>query len=325
MKRLKLGVLGCASIAERLMIPAILQLQEDFEIVGVASRSLDKAKRYCSQFNLPPVNGYQTLLDNPEIDVIYMPLPTGLHEEWIVKCLYANKHILAEKSIAMDFASAQKIVSIAKSKGLVLMESFMFCYHSQHNYSKKLISSGAIGSLRLFRSQFGFPPLEKNNFRYDPQIGGGALLDAGAYTVRAAQLFLGNNLEVLSSELTMDSNYGSDIYGSASLLSEQGIVAQLSFGFDNFYQCNYEFWGSKGRLKALKAFTPKPTEKPLLKIQSQGKSDNLELDANNHFKETLLVFRNAVIGGETALHYNDILMQSDLLTKIKKAAKVNYI
>jgi len=193
MGKIKMGVMGCANIAKRSVIPEI-KLIEDFELSAVASRSKEKADAFAKHFNCEGIDGYDNLLKRDDIDAIYMPLPTGMHEEWVLKTLEAGKHILIEKSLAVDFSSAQKMVEKAKEKGLLIMEDFMFLYHSQHQFVKDLISKGEIGELRCFRSSFGFPPFPPGNFRYDRNMGGGALLDAAAYTVRASQLFLGMDL-----------------------------------------------------------------------------------------------------------------------------------
>ena len=108
--------MGCANIAQRLMIPAIKQMPSQWELVAVASRTYKKAEDYSNQFGCEAVIGYDKLLQRDDIDAIYIPLPTGLHKEWISKSLLAGKHVYAEKSIAMTSADAQNMVQIAKEK-----------------------------------------------------------------------------------------------------------------------------------------------------------------------------------------------------------------
>ena len=317
MKKLGIGIMGCAGIAQRLMIPAILSLPDLFELKAVASRSKEKAESFGDLFGITAVTGYNELLEREDIDVIYMPLPAGLHEEWVIRSLQAGKHVLAEKSLALNYGSACRMAALAFEKGLVLMESFMFCYHAQHQWAKDQLSGDQIGDIRLFRSQFGFPPLDKSNFRYHKNLGGGALLDAGAYTVKAAQLFLGNDLKLLNAVLYIDQENTVDIYGNCTLISQKGIVAQLSFGFDNFYQCNYEFWGSKGRLKAEKAFTPKPGEKPVMLLEKQGASEKIIMEPDDHFAGILKEFYTSVVTRQHQLHIDALLAQSKLLSDIQ--------
>ena len=128
-------------------------------------------------------------------------------------------------------------------------------------YNRMLVvEDGRIGSLRLLRASFGFPPLDKDNFRYDPTLGGGVLIDAAAYMVKVSQFWLGGNLKVKAATL----NYvnGVDIHGGAYLTGENGEISEVAFGMDNFYQCNYELWGSEGKITADRAYTAPPGFKP---------------------------------------------------------------
>lgn len=316
MKKLTIGVLGCANIAKRSVIPAILAIPE-LELVAIASRTLPKANEFAQLFNCEAVEGYQNLLDRKDIDAIYMPLPTGLHEEWVLKALDAGKHVLIEKSLAMNFASAQLMVKKAKEKGLLIMENFQFSYHGQHQFVKQLMADGKIGELRCFRSSFGFPPLVNDNFRYNKTLGGGALLDAAAYTVRASQLFLGNDLTVAASNLNYE-NTEVDLFGGAYLQSKTGAFSEVAFGFDNFYQCNYELWGSKGKIIAQRAFTPSPDFKPTITLEIQGEVFNYEVDAENHFVSILNEFKRCIFDGDLEDKYTEVLNQSRLLQELKE-------
>lgn len=316
MQKLRIGVLGCANIAKRSVIPAILAIP-DFELRAVASRTPEKAQEYANLFCCEAVVGYQNLIKRKDIDVIYMPLPTGLHEEWVLKTLEADKHILIEKSLAMNYSSAEKMVQKAKEKGLLIMENFMFLYHNQHQLIKQYLTEDKIGEIRCFRSSFGFPPLPSDNFRYNRELGGGALLDAAAYTVRASQLFLGNDLKVEAAALNYNEN-GVDIFGGAFLKNNNGLFSEVAFGFDNFYQCNYEIWGSKGKIIAHRAFTPAPDFKPLITIEQQGKIEEINAPAENHFIAILTEFKRCVIENNFENKYTEILNQSRLLEGIRK-------
>ncbi len=189
MNNLRMGVMGCANIAWRAMIPAMIACKE-IHLVAIASRTREKAQKFADQFNCDAIVGYEHLLGRDDIDAVYMPLPTGLHDEWVAKTLEAGKHILVEKSFAENYASARSMVSLAQEKNLLVMENFLFPHHAQHAWVSDLIARGELGEIQLLRSTFGFPPLPRDNFRYNKALGGGALLDAGAYVVKAATLFL---------------------------------------------------------------------------------------------------------------------------------------
>jgi len=315
--KIKIGVMGCANIAKRTVIPTIKSL-DAYELVAISSRTPKKAQEFAQLFNCEAITGYGNLLTRNDIDVVYMPLPTGLHEEWVLKTLDAGKHILIEKSLAENYASAQKMVEKAKAKQLLIMEDFMFLYHSQHQFVKDLIAQGEIGELRCFRSSFGFPPFrDEGNFRYNKSLGGGALLDAAAYTVRASQLFLGDDLTVEAARLNVTEGKEVDIFGGAFLTNPAGIVAELAFGFDNYYQCNYELWGSKGKIVAHKSFTPRSNEKPLITLEKQDLKQQFNVDQDDHFKNIFTEFARCVRESNFESKYREILNQSQLLQAVR--------
>ena len=314
--KLNIGVLGCANIARRSVIPAILELDE-FNLVAVASRTQEKASAFAKEFGCEAIEGYDNIVNREDIDAIYLPLPTGIHEEWVLKCLDNGKHLLVEKSFAQDFSSADKMISKAKENNLLVMEDFMFKYHSQQKTILDIYESGKIGELRCFRSSFGFPPFpDQENFRYKKPLGGGALLDSAAYTIKASQMFLENNLQVRAAQLNYQDR-DVDIYGGAFLADDSGLIAEVAFGFDNFYQCNYELWGSKGKLIANKSFTPKAHEKPTITLEVQGNSEIIELEADNHFIKILKAFSENIQKGSFESHYEELLRQSKLLDQVK--------
>ena len=317
MRKIKIGVLGCADIAKRMVVPSLLKTDK-FEIVAFGSRSIEKATQYSNLFGGKPVEGYEELIKLKEVEAIYIPLPTGLHFEWILKCLENNKHIFCEKSIANNFIEVSKIIEIAKSKKLCVFENFMFPYHSQIQFVDDLIKNDEIGEVRLLKSSFGFPIFNfETNIRYKKKLGGGALLDAGAYTLMASQLFLGKNQKVISSCLN-NLGYEVDFSGSITLLNEDNIVSQLSFGFDNFYQNNIEIWGTKGKILIDRAFTSGPDYSPLVIVNKSGVTENYQLPKDNHFIKILNEFYSAIIQGNYSSQFDKIISQANLLTQTKE-------
>lgn len=318
-KKIRIGVLGCASIARRSMIPAILELGGHFELAGIASRDAAKADGWAAEFGCAAYDGYAQLVAAPDVDALYIPLPSGLHKEWINQALLVGKHVYAEKSIASCYADADAMVANADMHGLALMEGFMFQYHSQHQQVKQLLASGAIGELRHFYSSFGFPPLPDGDFRYDNELGGGVLLDAAGYPLRAAHFLLGEQFEVRAATLHHDAAKGTQTYGSAFLANQHGVGASLAFSFDNFYQCRYELVGQAGKITAERAFTPRPDFSPKIVIETSSGTHVIEAAPDNHFVKALLTFHAAIDSSETRVAlYREILLQSKSLAQIKK-------
>lgn len=319
MTKIRIGVLGCAAIARRSVIPAIKKLSSKFELVCVASRDEDKAIEFAKEFDCKPIVGYDNALEE-KLDAIYMPLPTGMHDQWVEKAQNKGLHIYAEKSIALNAKGAELMVSKARSKSLSLMEGYMFQYHPQHAIVKDLLQNREIGDLRCFRGSFGFPPLGDGNFRYDSQIGGGVLHDAAGYPLRAAYFILGDDLEVTGSSLFFDEKTNSETFGSAFLKGPNGLGAQIAFGFDNFYQCNYEIWGSKGKITLDRAYTPGANFSPTIVLEKSGEvAKEIKVAPCDHFEKAFEVFYESIFDAKIReKNYCDILIQSTSLQKIKQ-------
>jgi NDP-hexose-3-ketoreductase len=321
--KIRIGVVGCANIASRSVMPALLASKE-FELVAVASRSGAKAAATAATFACEAIEGYQALLDREDIDAVYVPLPTGLHEEWILRAIRSGKHVLTEKALAVDLASADRLLTASRECERVLMEDFMYRYHSQHRFVREHLDRGTIGSLRLLRAAFGFPPLASGNFRYKKALGGGVILDAAAYTVNVALWLLGHDLEVSSADIFVDRAEEVSLYGAASLRSAGGLTAQLGFGFCNFYQCTYELWGSKGSLLCDRAFTAPPTFSPKVRIATQGETTEYTLAPDNHFVNIVLEFARCIRNRDFTAHHETMYHQSRLLTALEQTAQVTY-
>lgn len=317
---LRIGILGCASIADRFVIPAILS-NPRFTLKAVASRTQERAETFATKFGCAPTT-YENLIDDQEIDAIYLPLPTGLHYEWALKCLKGGKHLLVEKSFTENSEQTRQVVEFARSKGLLLMENFQFQFHSQHRWVTEKISAGEIGEIRSFRSAFGFPMFKpEDNIRYDPSLGGGALLDSGAYTLKATTFILGEGFDVLAASMQMHDEFGVDFFGGGLLANSSGLTSQVTFGFDNFYQCNYEVWGSMGKILVERAFTAGPGVQPKVILEKQNERHEFVLPPDNHFSNLLTHFADCVEQASFEEDYGKITEQSRLIQQFRDAAQ----
>lgn len=304
-------------MAERCMMPAIKATNE-FELTAIASRTKEKAETFAEKFSCEAIEGYAKLIDRDDIDAVYIPLPTGLHEEWIINALNKGKHVLAEKSLTTDYTSAKRIINEAETRQLLVMEDLMFPYHRQHAFVEKLIRDGEIGDIHFFKSSFGFPARSKDDIRYNKVLGGGALLDAGAYVIKAVQLFLGSSLILGSAFLKYDRQLGVDIYGGAIMKNEKEQIAHVSFSFDNYYQCSYEIWGTKGKITADRAFTPTSNFAPTIRLERQDHKQEFAIKPDNHFVNILKEFHRAIEEKDFHRHWEDALEQASLLDLIRK-------
>jgi dTDP-3,4-didehydro-2,6-dideoxy-alpha-D-glucose 3-reductase len=321
-QRIRIGILGCAKIARRSVAPALHKLADRFELRAVASRSDAKAQGFAAEFGCEAVCGYAALLAREDIDAIYLPLPTGLHRQWIGQAIAAGKHVYAEKSFAASLDETQALVDAARRQGVALLEGYMFLYHRQQAVVAECLRSGAIGALRHFHGSFGFPPLPADDFRYDEDVGGGVLMDAAGYPLRAAHLLLGEGLSVRGASIRRDARTGTSLWGSALLADDNGLGASIAFGFDNFYQCRYELWGATGKLVAERAYTPGPAFSPRLVLETAGDRREILVEPDDHFVGALRAFAQAIgEPGRRAAHYREILVQSRSLQAIRDLAQ----
>lgn len=325
MKALRIGVMGCASVAKRLVIPAIREVQH-LQLVAVASRYKHKADEYAAEFDCIPVYSYEHLLKMNEVDAIYMPLPTGLHHEWAHRALDAGKHVFMEKSLASNYIEAKTIVEKARKNNLLVMENYMFEYHSQQSAVKELIQA-KIGEVRLFRASFGFPPLPSSNFRYDSKLGGGALLDAGGYVLKALSVFFKDHIPKVTSASLTYGEQGVDIAGAVSVNMMNGvgcIPAHLAFGFDHFYQCNIEIWGSKAKLSTDRTFTAGKSYLPNVKVETANGVESIVLPTDNHFQNILSIFASKCIENrDHESEYAAILKQALLQDQVRQISSTS--
>ncbi|MDP3947262.1 MAG: Gfo/Idh/MocA family oxidoreductase [bacterium] len=333
-KKVRIGILGCANIAERYAIKAF-QAIGNAEVRGIASRDTAKAKEWASRFSSDGdiiAHSYDSLIVSQEIDAVYIPLPIGLHKEWVLKAAAEKKHVLCEKSLAESFASAKEIVESCRGNGVVLYENFMGDFHPQHEKVLSLISAGAIGRPFLFESRFGFPPLHEDNIRYDQGLGGGSLNDAGAYTVFMARKILRNEPLAITCALFRDRGKNVDTGGSAMLEFPDGQTAFVAFSFDAMYQNNYSVWGARGLAKVDRAYSIPPDMKPIIELVTNTNHKEttsvVDAPAANHFELIFYDFCDTVLnqekrGDKIGKTYARLMTQARILEAMRVAAKEN--
>ena len=194
-RKLQWGILSTAHIARRL-IPAI-RAAERAELRAVASRKAGRAESYAAQWQIPRAYGsYEALLEDPDIDVVYIPLPNSLHAPWTVRAAEAGKHVLCEKPLALSVAECDQIIAAAASAGVVVAEAVMYLYHPLLHKARQLVADGAVGQPRLVRGTFSVFLGRPDDVRWKPELGGGALWDLGSYPVSFIRYIAGEPDEV---------------------------------------------------------------------------------------------------------------------------------
>lgn len=316
----RMGVLGCASIALRRVLPAMAEA-EGIELTVLASRDPARARAVAGTYGCAAAGGYDDVLARSDVDAVYVPLPTGLHAHWAGRALAAGKHVLVEKPLTGDPATAAGLVGRARQAGLWLLENFMFLHHHQHERIRAMVTGGRIGATRVFSAGFGIPPLPAGDVRYRPELGGGALLDVGVYPIRAASYFLGDELDVVGSVLRTDPATGVDVAGHTLLSTPAGVTAELSFGFEHAYRNRYALWGETARISLDRAFTPPPSWQPRVRVDSQDRTEELTLPADHQFRNIAEFFARSVReNADYAQAADAIVRQARLVDRVRAQA-----
>jgi xylose dehydrogenase (NAD/NADP) len=244
------GVLGTAQIAKVCVIPAILKSKNGM-LQAIASRDLAKAQALVAKHRQGiAYESYATLLEDPEIDAVYIPLPNQLHKEWTIKALEAGKHVLVEKPFAMNASEAVAMAEAAQRHNRLLMEAFMYRFHPRSQRIKQLVEQGALGQISLIRSAFTFPVKRdgSNERLFLPEMGGGSLWDVGCYGVSVARWLLCDEPTTVSAQAAY-SESGVDINFIGTLRFASGALAVVESSFTAALQQTFSVIGESGAIE----------------------------------------------------------------------------
>lgn len=252
MDKVNWGVLGAANIAYEEVVPAIRRTKYG-EVIAVASRNKEKAVK----FNVPTIyESYDELLNDANIDAVYIPLPNALHKEWVIKAMNHKKHVLVEKPATLTSEDMKEIKNCSIQNDVVFMEAFMYQFHSQHEYVKKLLDSGEIGDYQHIKAHFSFKLDNKQDIRLDKDLGGGAFWDLGCYGIHAVTQIVGMKPNRVSMMGKVPKEYDVDTTSVAFFTDENNRTAEVSASFEGSFTDRYEIFGEKGAIKVEKAFRP---------------------------------------------------------------------
>lgn len=294
----------------------------DAEFEKVRNGERKKAENFHCLYGGEIFENYASLIDNPNVDAIYVPLPPALHFKWAELALKKGKHVLVEKPSTTSGKDTEKLIALAKEKGLALHENYMFVFHNQLKVIKSVVDSGKLGDVRLYRLDFGFPRRAMNDFRYSHKMGGGALLDCGGYTLKYATILLGGNVSLEYARINYSNEFDVDIYGSAALSNKAGQVVQVGFGMDNEYKCTLEIWGSEGRLVTGRILTAPAGFSPSYEFIQGNKSELVDLPSDDTFLKSLQFFNNCISDLKVREEsFKMIQKQADLIDEFRRISK----
>ena len=265
MPKIRWGVLGVSHFAVTKTIPAFQRCRLG-EVAAIASRELTKAQAAARDLGIPRAYGsYEDLLADPEIDVIYNPLPNHLHVPWSIRAAEAGKHVLCEKPIGLNAADALPLIAARDRTGVVIGEGFMIQTAPQWVRAMELAHSGRIGTRRAVIGTFGYFKRDADNVRNIRRIGGGGLLDIGCYPIKASRMFFGEEPVRAAGTLVRDPDFDTDILTSALLEFPSGQCA-FTVGTQVVPCQGIQFLGTTGRLELEIPYNPLPDRPTRLRI-----------------------------------------------------------
>ena len=258
-KVLNWGLLSTARINRSLIPP--LRVSKRNQLLAVGSRSQETADQYAREGKIPRAHSsYEALLADPEIDVIYNPLPNHLHAEWTIKAVEAGKHVLCEKPLALSVDEVDAIQAAARKHGRVVAEAFMYRHHPQTLKVQELVQSGALGTLQLIRGAFRYVLSSEGNVRLNPEWGGGSIWDVGCYPISYARTVVGEApLEVFGWQVTGQTGIDETFVGQMRF--DNDILGQFDSSFAIPFHVFMEIIGDEGTLNIPNPYKPGVDEK----------------------------------------------------------------
>jgi NDP-hexose-3-ketoreductase len=313
MAPLRFGLIACSSIARRRLLPA-LQRVAGAKLVRIGSRDPENAARIAAEFSAERSGTYQEVLEDPQVDAVYLSTPPGLRLEWVKKAARANKHILCEKPAFMHANQAREAVDTCRRHQVRLFENYVFKYHPQHAQIRSLIESGRIGAPRFFQSEFTYPRPPENDIRLNPDLAGGVFHDSAGYPVAAALMHIRSRPVAISCRQGRDASTGVDDNFAATIHFCGGETAQLFVGFGLHYRSRYAIAGALGRIESERAFSVLPDKPVTVALETESGLEKLPVEPADQFQLMIEAFcagvRGTVVDGK---NFEDDLLRMHFL------------
>ena len=290
------GLLSTANINQALIPP--LRASKRSRLLAVASRSKDSAASYARERRIPRAYGsYEEMLADPEIDVIYNPLPNHLHAEWTIKAVEAGKHVLCEKPLALQVEEVDAIRAAAETHGRLVTEAFMYRHHPQTLKVQELVENGTLGPVKLIRGSFSYVLGREGDIRLNPEWGGGSIWDVGCYPISYARSVLGQNpLEVFGWQVTGPT--GIDVTFAGQMKFADDVLMQFDSSFVLPFHTFMEIIGSEATLNIPRPFKPGKDEK--IYLSHGNKTETIKVKGQELYIGEVEDMADAVLLGRPA-------------------------
>jgi xylose dehydrogenase (NAD/NADP) len=291
------GVIGATSqVAQKAVLPAIVA-SPDARLVAVASESAEDGGAGCFG-PLRAHRAYDAVLDDPEVEAVYVPLPNSLHREWVVRAAAAGKHVLCEKPLAPTANDAEAMTAACEAAGVTLGEAYMTPFHPREAAFETLVRSGRLGALRFARAAFTGVLDRRDDHRWRPEMGGGALLDVGIYCVAPLLAAAGRTPARVEASATLAKS-GVDVSFAGWLDFGDGFTATIECSFDAPERQFLEIVGTEAAVVIDRAYTPGPADTAMTLRRRDGRLEELVAGGADPYREMIEHFHAVVRGTAT--------------------------
>ena len=319
-KVLNWGLLSTARINKALITP--LRASKRNKLTAVASRSQETADAYAREKKIPHAYGsYDALLADPDIDVIYNPLPNHLHAEWTIKAVEAGKHVLCEKPLALSLDEVDAMQAAARKHGRVVAEAFMYRHHPQTLKVQEMVKDGSLGTVKLIHGSFSFVLSHEGDVRLNPEWGGGSIWDVGCYPISYARSALGQNpLEVYGQQVTGPTGIDETFVGQMRFAND--VHAQFDCSFVIPFHAFMEIVGSEATLNIPNPFKPNENEK--IYLTRDGKTEAIKIKGQELYIGEVEDMADAILlGKEPRVSLEDSRANVMTITSLLESARTN--
>jgi predicted dehydrogenase len=323
--KLKWGVLGAAKIALEKVIPAMAG-SKNYEVYGISSRTKVKAEHAAKKLNIPKAYGsYEELINDPEINVVYNPLPNHMHVEYTLKCIEAGKHVLCEKPIALKAAEVEKLIAARDKHKVKVGEAFMVKTHPQWVKTKELVQKGNLGKIKLVQGTFSYFNTNPDNIRNIDAYGGGAIWDIGCYPVTTSRFVLGEEPKKIVAMIEFDKEFGTDVL-SSFILHFPSAHAVFAVSTQIVPYQRMHFFGEEKELEIKIPFNAPKDRSCIIQINPgdiyEEKLENIRFEICDQYRIQADAFSKAVINNsEVPVPLEDALANTKVLEALFTSAK----
>ena len=324
MNTLRWGVLGAAKIAREKVIPA-MQQAPNCDVTGIASRSIDTARNAADGLGIARAYGsYEDLLDDADIDAVYIPLPNHLHVPWSIRALEAGKHVLCEKPIGLDAAEARQLAEAsAQRPRLKIMEAFMYRHHPQWRETKELVDGGAIGELRAIHSTFAYYNDDPANVRNQADIGGGALMDIGCYCISLARFLFAREPERVAGTMKLHPTFGTDILTSGVLDFGSDGASSFVCGTQMAPHQHVDVFGTAGKIAIDIPFNAPPDRPTIIHHTLERETRTITLDVVDQYTIQGELFARAVLeDAPVPTPLDDAVANMEVIDALRRSGRI---